>query len=213
VAVLVITGTVMYVPALSQFFGQRFWVRTLHLGAAAATAITPALIAALRWPDVASVERHLSFWGRRDFEWFTQPWQVFRNREIAMDARQERARFNAGQKLFAVLAAVALVTLLLTGVPMYWWDRFSAEVVARARDLHVLLAMALVALLAGHVYLGLLSPHGALLRPRRAVSERPVSGDNADSGDIRSTIRAGWMRTRRPTGRPSSLRSRVHRRR
>jgi len=185
VAVLVVTGTVMYVPALSQVFGQRFWVRTLHLGAAAATAIAPALIAALRWTEVASVERHLTIWGRRDFEWFTQPWQVFRNREIRVDAKQDRSRFNAGQKLFAVLAAVALVTLLLTGVPMYWWDRFSAEAVSRARDLHVLLAMALVALLAGHVYLGLISPYGLLLRRRRAVSERPVPHDSADGSPKR----------------------------
>jgi len=177
VAVLVVTGTVMYVPVLSQVFGQRFWVRTLHLGAAAATAIAPALIAALRWPEVTSVERHLSFWGRQDFEWFTQPWQVFRNREIPVGAHREAARFNAGQKLFAGLTAVALVTLLLTGVPMYWWDRFSAEVVARAREVHVLMAMALVALLAGHVYLGLLSPYGLLLRYRQAVSARPVGAD------------------------------------
>jgi len=162
------------VPALSQVVGQRFWVRALHLAAAAATAAAPAVVAVWRWPEVSSVERHLAFWGRQDFGWFTQPWQVFRNREISVDPKQEQARFNAGQKLFAVLAAVALTALLLTGVPMYWWDRFSAEVVARARDLHVLLAMALVALLAGHVYLGLLSPYGLLVGRRRAASERPV---------------------------------------
>lgn len=173
----------MYVPALSQFVGQRFWVRSVHLGAAAATALAPALIAALHWSEVSSVERKLSFWRTQDVEWFTRPWEVFRSREVAAERgqgqEQEPARFNPGQKLFAVLAAVALTALLLTGVPMYWWDRFSAELVARARDLHVVLAMALVALLAGHVYLGLLSPYGALARRSGAGSSDAVSGEAA----------------------------------
>ena len=171
---LVFTGAVMYVPALSQLVGQRFWVRSLHLGAAAAIALAPALMAALRWPEVNTVERQLSFWRRQDVEWFTRPWNVFRSREGSVEQGQQPARFNPGQKLFALLAAAALTALLLTGVPMYWWDRFSGELVARARDLHVVLAMALVALLAGHVYLGLLSPYGVLGRRSGAGSDDPV---------------------------------------
>ncbi len=34
VLLMAATGTVMYVPWLSQLIGQRFWVRTLHLVAA-----------------------------------------------------------------------------------------------------------------------------------------------------------------------------------
>jgi cytochrome b subunit of formate dehydrogenase len=67
-------------------------------------------------------------------------------------------RFNGGQRLFAALALAALLALLLTGVPMYWWGRFSAEVVGRARDVHVLAAFGLAALVAGHVYLAALAP-------------------------------------------------------
>jgi formate dehydrogenase subunit gamma len=158
VLALVVTGAIMYVPALSQVLGQRFWVRSVHLGAAAATALAPGVIAALRWPDVRSVERELSFWGRADIEWFTRPWNVFRGGDTATAGK--RGRFNGGQKLFAALIVGALSALLLTGIPMYWWDHFNEELVARARDLHVVLALALGALLAGHVYLGLLSPYG-----------------------------------------------------
>jgi len=45
---------------------------------------------------------------------------------------------------------------------MAWWSRFGAALVARARDLHVVASFALVVLLAGHVYLALLSPYGLL---------------------------------------------------
>ncbi len=162
VLALVGTGAVMYVPALSQAVGQRFWVRALHLAAAAATALAPGLIAALRRPDVRSLERQLSFWGRADGEWFTRPWSVFKNQDSGMV--REGGRFNGGQKLFAALVTGGLASLLLTGIPMYWWDRFNEELVARARDLHVVLALALLALLSGHAYLGLLSPYGLLGR-------------------------------------------------
>jgi formate dehydrogenase subunit gamma len=162
---LVATGAVMYVPALSQAVGQRFWVRAGHLAAAGAVALMPGVIAAVRWPEVRELERSLSLWEPVDVAWFTQPWRVFGSRGVVEVG--EGGRFNGGQKLFAALITSALVILLVTGVPMYWWDRFSAELVARARELHVVLALALVALLAGHVYLGLLSPYGLLERRLR----------------------------------------------
>src|SRR6266536_3106423 len=59
-------------------------------------------------------------------------------------------RFNGGQRLFAALAAAALLVLLATGVPMYWWGWFAADLVSRARDVHLLAAFGLTALVLGH---------------------------------------------------------------
>lgn len=178
VLVLVLSGAVLYVPALSQAVGQRFWVRSTHLAAAGALALAPAAIVLVRWPEVRALERQLSIWGAADRDWFLRPWRVLAGREVGP---LPSGRFNAGQKLFAALMAVALAALLLTGVPMSWWSRFDVAVVARSRDLHVAAAYALVALLAGHVYLGLLSPYGLRLDARlraavRAARRRRGSG-------------------------------------
>lgn len=161
VLVLVASGTVLYVPALSEAVGQRFWVRSAHLAAAAALAVAPAAIALARWPEVRGLERQLSRWEPADRVWFLRPWRVLAGEEVGP---LPSGRFNAGQKLFAALVATGLVVLLLTGVPMSWWSRFDAAFVARSRDMHVTAAYALVALLAGHLYLGLLSPYRIRLR-------------------------------------------------
>jgi len=161
VLVLVLSGTVLYVPALSEAVGQRFWVRSAHLAAAAALALAPAAIALTRWSDVRALERQLSRWESADRAWFLRPWRVLAGNEVG---QLPSGRFNAGQKLFAALVATGLVVLLLTGIPMSWWSRFDAAVVARSRDLHVTAAYVLVALLAGHIYLGLLSPYRMRLR-------------------------------------------------
>lgn len=165
VLVLALSGVVLYVPALSQVVGQRFWVRSAHLAAAGALALAPAAFALTRWPEVRRVERQLSRWGPADREWFLGPWRVVLFGEAVGPLRS--GRFNGGQKLFAALVAVGLAALLLTGIPMSWWSRFDAGVVARSRDLHVTAAYAVAALVAGHVYLALLGPDGVRWRWRR----------------------------------------------
>jgi formate dehydrogenase subunit gamma len=165
VGLLLATGLVMYVPALSQLVQQRFWVRSAHLAAAVVTALAPLAFVALRPRETRRLERQLSVWSAADVRWFAQPLRVLgagaREAGAPADPAQiGSSRFNGGQKLFAALLALGLAILLLTGVPMYWWAWFSASVVARARDLHVVGAFAVTALLLGHVYLGLFSPFG-----------------------------------------------------
>jgi len=176
VAVLAASGAVLYVPALSELVGQRFWVRTAHLAAAAALALIPPAAALMRWPEVRALERDLSRWSTADSAWFVRPWRVLRGERVELPPRA--GRFNGGQRLFAALVATALAVLLATGIPMYWWSWFAAETVARSRDVHVLTTLALVALVAGHVYLGIErvgSPHGGIASG--GASERAVRPD------------------------------------
>ncbi|OLC67742.1 MAG: hypothetical protein AUJ02_12145 [Chloroflexi bacterium 13_1_40CM_3_65_12] len=157
---MVATGGVMYIPSLSEMVGQRFWVRTVHIASAVAFVFVLLLIPALRWPEIRRLELDLSFWDRADWDWFRRPWDVFISTYQPADV--PRRRFNGGQKLLAALVAISLALLVLTGVPMYWWSWFSSALVSRARDFHVLAAFGLAALLAGHIYLALLSPYGLL---------------------------------------------------
>lgn len=160
VLLMAATGTVMYVPWLSQLIGQRFWIRTVHLVAALGFVLVLLTMSALRWSEIRRLERELSLWDRVDWDWFRRPWDVFASKFRLV--KTPRRRFNGGQKLLAALVATSIALLLLTGVPMYSWWWFGSELVARARDLHVLAAFGLVALLAGHIYLALLSPYGLL---------------------------------------------------
>lgn len=160
VLLMAATGTVMYVPWLSQLIGQRFWIRTIHMVAALGFVLVLLTLPALRWTEIRRLEHELSLWDKVDWDWFRRPWDVFVSKFSPVKTR--RRRFNGGQKLLAALVATSLALLLLTGVPMYSWWWFSSELVARARDLHVLAAFGLVALLAGHIYLALLSPYGLL---------------------------------------------------
>jgi cytochrome b subunit of formate dehydrogenase len=135
------------------------------------------VIPAIRWSEIRRLERDLAFWERADWEWFRRPWDVFGSQYRAEQRRS--GRFNGGQKLLAALVAAALVLLLVTGIPMYWWGWFSLQLVARARELHLLAAFGLTALLAGHVYLGLASPygllHGRLNRKAGLAGDQPAT--------------------------------------
>ncbi|HET7876529.1 MAG TPA: cytochrome b/b6 domain-containing protein [Methylomirabilota bacterium] len=152
---LLATGMVLYAPALSEAIGLRFWVRTLHLVAAVALAGAPLAVLAVRPRAVLGAERELMVWSGADRDWFLHPWRLLLDRS---GRRPPPARFNGGQRLFAALAAGGLLVLLLTGVPMYWWGWFSAGLVARARDVHVLASFGLAALILGHVYLAVFAP-------------------------------------------------------
>lgn len=149
------TGLVLYAPVLSQAVGLRFWVRTLHLAAAAMLVVAPLAALLVRPRAVGAVERDLLWWSTTDAEWFLRPWRLLRGRDAPSSAP---GRYNGGQRLFAALGGAGLLILLLTGVPMYWWGWFSAELVARARDVHVVAAFALTALVLGHAYLAVLAP-------------------------------------------------------
>ncbi|HZU18322.1 MAG TPA: cytochrome b/b6 domain-containing protein, partial [Candidatus Dormibacteraeota bacterium] len=164
--VMLATGLVMYVPALGQAIGLRFWVRSAHLAAAAGLLLALVVAVGARREELCALERELSHWQDRDLEWFRRPWSLLRGAPLPPPG--PAGRFNGGQKLFALLAALALAVLLLTGIPMYWWSWFGARLVSRGRDLHLIAAFALTALLAGHVYLGLLGP-----RERRATGSGP----------------------------------------
>jgi cytochrome b subunit of formate dehydrogenase len=176
VLTLIATGTVMYVPWLSQILGQRFWIRTTHLGAAVWLIAAMLVIPALRWKDVLRLERKLSVWDQVDMDWFRRPWDVFRS--VYEPGISASRRFNAGKKLLAVMVGVALALLLVSGVPMYSWWWFSGELVQRARDLHVLVSFGLTALIAGHIYLAAFGPSG-LLKWGSGHESNPVLEDAA----------------------------------
>lgn len=66
--------------------------------------------------------------------------------------------FGAGQQVFAAFVASAAVLELASGVELWQWDRFGLGARAAAAALHQGLALGLVPVVLGHVYLAALHP-------------------------------------------------------
>lgn len=143
--VLMFSGVLLLIPGLSSLVGLRVVWRTLHIGAALVIAVAPTAIVIIGRRELARTERQLSYWSAGDFRWFSSPGTWFD------PAAPRTGRFNGGQKALALLVAVSLASLLISGLPMYWWPLFAADLVARANVVHVIFAYALIGLVAGHL--------------------------------------------------------------
>ncbi len=74
-----------------------------------------------------------------------------------------QGRFNAGQKINALATILAFAGFIITGLILTIWPPSAGEghrgfLIAQALHVHALLALASVALVAGHIYLAALNP-------------------------------------------------------
>ena len=99
----------------------------------------------------------LRFWhhnlvDKNDQQWMCQMGDVLNGREEKLP---EVGRYNAGQKMFFWLMAIALVVLLLTGLTFwrpYFVDYFSLDVRRAAVLIHALAAWIIILGLIVHIY-------------------------------------------------------------
>jgi len=117
VLVLLATGLVLYVGALSAVVGRRALVKDIHVISGLALPVPFALLYAGRWrAGFRSDARRLSRFLRDDWRWL-------RSRGRASGLRL--GKFNAGQKLNAIFVAGVLPVMVLTGSIMFWNRPFS----------------------------------------------------------------------------------------
>jgi formate dehydrogenase subunit gamma len=122
----------------------------IHVGAAS---VLLAGLALLTWwanrPALRCAVRDLTSFDATDRRWLAgAPRRAF-TREPAPPA----GRFNAGQKLNALLASLGLAALYATGLALLVVGRGVPQ-----GPLHTLAAVAMVALISGHVYMAVLNP-------------------------------------------------------
>lgn len=163
---LLVTGVVLYLPALSGALGSRDSVKTIHLYVAAGWAAALVLTALLG--DGRSLRRTM-----REVELFDDDDSRWLRRQGA-----PQGRFNAGQKAHTVVQGAFAVLFAISGLLLWFGEqdtqlRFGGTIV-----LHDGLTLMATVLVAGHLYL-------SLLHPRTRHSMR---------GIVLGTVREDWAR-------------------
>jgi formate dehydrogenase subunit gamma len=163
---LLVTGVVLYLPALGGALGSRETVKTVHLYTALGWAVALAFV-------VVAGNRAALRTTLRQVNWFDSDDRRWLSRSPA-----PQGRFNAGQKLHTVVQAAFAVLFAFSGLLLWFGEqnthlRFSGTII-----LHDGLTLMATALVAGHMYL-------ALVAPRTRHSMR---------GILLGTVREDWAR-------------------
>jgi formate dehydrogenase subunit gamma len=143
---LLATGLILYLPALSTLVSRRNLVKNVHIWVAVAWLVAIAVIViagnrrALResWREIETIDRDDRRWLR--------------------GRRAPQGRFNAGQKLNAILTVAFALLFALSGFFLWLGERDHRFLFAGTGTVHDTLTYLSVGLLVGHLYLALIHP-------------------------------------------------------
>jgi formate dehydrogenase subunit gamma len=143
---LLATGLILYVPALSTLISRRNLVKNVHIWIAVAWAIAlVVIVVAGDRKRLASDWREIETIDRDDRRWL-------RGRRV------RQGRFNAGQKVNALLTVAFALLFALSGFFLWLGERDHRFIFAGTGTVHVVLTFLSVGLLVGHLYLALIHP-------------------------------------------------------
>ena len=154
-----VTGLLMWIPSTRVWLaGDRYTLSQYHGYVGTAMVLLPLLLMLVLAPrrlgrDLREVDR----WSGEDRRWFGLALRGYTLRGRAMPPQ---GRFNAGQKLNVVLVAAMAVGFAATGGVLMHKQDMPAWLVSRALWLHATLAVAAIALFAGHLAHVLITKHG-----------------------------------------------------
>lgn len=140
------TGLILYLPALSELVARRNLVKNVHLVSALGWAVAIVLVLALGdrrrlaadWREIEAIDRD-------DRRWL-------RGRSAP------QGRFNAGQKVNAILTAAFAVLFAVSGFMLWLGERDHRFLLDGTGTVHETLTLVSAGLLAGHLYLALIHP-------------------------------------------------------
>jgi formate dehydrogenase subunit gamma len=144
--VLLGSGLVLYLPRLSELVARRQLVKDVHLYTALVWAVLIALLLLFGLGrGLRETIRELERFDRDDLRWLLR--------------RGGRAgRFNAGQKLNAIVTAALAVLFAISGFLLWYGERDTRFRLANTILLHDGIMYFSLVLLAGHLYLSLIHP-------------------------------------------------------
>jgi formate dehydrogenase subunit gamma len=184
--VLLVTGTILYVPPLSAFIGRRETLKMIHVVAGLAL-LVPLLVGVVAGPAGRRLRRDLRELGRWDAS--DVAWLRRRTR------RPPDGKFNGGQKLLTALVGGAFAAQLITGSIMEWNRPFPDDWRTGATFVHDWGYLVLAVLVLGHLRRALAEPE--LMRAMRRGWVSSAWAEHA---------RPGWWRrqsTVPPSGPPA----------
>jgi formate dehydrogenase subunit gamma len=144
--VLLGSGLILYLPALSVWVSRRNLVKNVHIWTAVAWLVAIALVAV-----VGNRRRLLEDW--REIERFDRD-----DRRWLRGRRAPQGRFNAGQKVNALLTVALALLLALSGFFLWLGERDHRFLLSGAGTLHDFLTWVSVILVTGHLYFALVHP-------------------------------------------------------
>lgn len=165
VLVLIATGSVMYIGALSGLIGRRVLVETIHLWAGLALPLPFAVAFAGRW------NRGVRRDARRLGRFLTDDWLWLRKR-FRRSGSLRIGKFNGGQKVNAVLVTATLPVLFATGVLLEWNGWLTDSWRTGATFVHDWGYVALSLLVLGHILKALADPVSMRAMRRGTVPRR-----------------------------------------
>jgi formate dehydrogenase subunit gamma len=164
------TGLILYLPALSEAVARRNLVKNVHIFAAVGWALAIVLVVTLGdrrrlaadWREIEAIDADDRRWlrGRR--------------------ARQ--GRFNAGQKVNAILTVSFAILFAISGFFLWLGERDHRFLFDGTGVVHETLTLASIGLVIGHLYLALIHP----------------STRHALRGMTRGDVREDWAREHHP---------------
>jgi formate dehydrogenase subunit gamma len=168
--VMLATGLILYLPALSEAVARRNLVKNVHIFAAVGWALAIVLVVTLGdrrrlaadWREIEAIDADDRRWlrGRR--------------------ARQ--GRFNAGQKVNAILTVSFAILFAISGFFLWLGERDHRFLFDGTGVVHETLTLASIGLVIGHLYLALIHP----------------STRHALRGMTRGDVREDWAREHHP---------------
>ena len=140
------TGLILYVPALSEAVARRNLVKNVHLFTAVGWALANALVLivgdrrrlAADWRAIETIDADDRRWLR--------------------GRRAPQGKFNAGQKVNAILTAAFALLFVVSGFFLWLGERDHRFLFDGTGTVHETLTLVSIGLLSGHVYLAVIHP-------------------------------------------------------
>jgi formate dehydrogenase subunit gamma len=142
---LLVTGLILYVPRLSMLVSRRQTIQGLHFWAGVGWLGVLAAVLVLGGRRLLATARELDTFDRDDLRWL-------RGRKAP------QGRFNAGQKINAVLTAAFTILFGVSGLLLWFGEQDTRLRFASTVILHDGLMYVSLLLLVGHLYLALIHP-------------------------------------------------------
>ena len=167
--VLLLTAALLYIPDLGGLIGNRQIVRVVHevAGFALPVPILIALFSRAFRDDAGRLNRFLP----SDWEWLRK-----RDRR---SGRIPVGKFNAGQKLNAAFTLGSIIIMFATGTMMFFSSYFTDALRTGATFVHDWLALAVLVVTIGHVYMAF---NDATARAGMRTGEVPLAWAEREHG-------------------------------
>ena len=161
--ILMLTALALYFPSLSGVVGRRALVANIHVWSGVALPV-PILIS-LVGPWGAQMRRDLrriNQWTHDEVKWL---------RSLGRNAPRVVDKFNPGQKLNAIFIGGSIAVMLATGCILKWFRFFPVSWRTGATFVHDVLALAIFAVVIGHILFALTHPDSMRSMIKGWVSE------------------------------------------